>query len=83
MPQNTGGSGRRRRVRVGVKYGDTSVSTTSGQNYVYLVDPSKAHIGQTIQVQVNQGHGLYTTTATVVDLNPGGAGYIRRPRIGK
>lgn len=82
MPQNSGTSGRRRRVRVGVKYGDTSVSTTSGQNYVYLVDPSKAHIGQTIQVKVNQGHGLYTTTATVVDLNPTGAGYIRHPRIG-
>lgn len=71
-----------RRVRVGVKYGDTSVTNTLGENYTYLVDPSKAKIGQRLTVQVNNGYGLYTTTATVVDLDPKGK-YIRHPRIGR
>lgn len=73
----------RKRVRVGVKYGDTSVNTLAGDNYVYLVDPTKARIGQTLTVQVNNGHGLYTTTATVVDTSPKGSYVVRHPRIGR
>lgn len=72
----------RRRVRVGVKYGDSSVTDMYGDNYTYLVDPSKAHIGQRLIVQVNNGHGLYTTTATVVELSPKSS-FIRHPRIGR
>lgn len=70
-----------KRVRVGVKYGDTSVSTIHGQNYTYLVDESKAKVGQRLTVQVNNGHGLYTTTATVVEVSPKGG--PRHPRIGR
>lgn len=69
-----------KRVRVGVKYGDTSVTSTFGDNYTYLVDPRKAKVGQRLTVQVNNGHGLYTTTATVVEVNPKGG--PRHPRIG-
>lgn len=72
----------KKRVRVGVKYGDTSVNTLYGDNYTYLVDPSKAKIGQRLTVQVNKGHGLYTTTATVVELNPKSS-WVRHPRIGR
>lgn len=68
-----------RRVRVGVKYGDTSVSSQFGDNYTYLVPPDKAVVGQTLTVPVNRGHGIYYTTATVVDTDPKGR-YIRRPR---
>lgn len=70
-----------KRVRVGVKYGDTSVSDLYGQNYTYLVDPRLARVGQKLTVQVNNGHGLYTTTATVVTTDPKSG--IRHPRIGR
>lgn len=72
-----------KRVRVGVKYGDTSVTNPYGDNYTYLVDPSKAVVGQKLRVQVNNGHGLYTTTATVVDTDPKSTKQIRHPRIGR
>lgn len=68
-----------KRVRVGVKFGDTSVSTIMGQNYTYLVPPEKARIGQILTVPVNQGHGIYYTTATVVSLDQKGS-TPRHPR---
>lgn len=68
-----------RRVRVGVKYGDTSISSQYGDNYTYLVPRNKAKIGQTLTVPVNRGHGIYYTTATVVDTAPK-TPQIRRPR---
>lgn len=68
-----------RRVRVGVKFGDTSVSTLVGQNYTYLVPPEKAQIGQILTVPVNQGHGIYYTTATVVSIDQKGS-FPKRPR---
>lgn len=71
-----------RRVRVGVKYGDTSIDTTSGPNYAYLVDPSKANVGQRLTVPVNRGSGIYFTTATVVEVAPK-SGQVKRPRVGK
>lgn len=70
-----------KRVRVGVKYGDTSVSSLYGDNYTYLVDPRLAKVGQRLTVQVNNHGSFYTTTATVVNLEPKGG--PRHPRIGR
>lgn len=67
-----------RRVRVGVKYGDSS-PTLAGQNYTYLVRPEQAKVGQVLTVPVNRGRGIYYTQAVVVDTSPKTAG-VKRPR---
>lgn len=67
-----------RRVRVGVKYGDSS-PTLAGQNYTYLVRPEQAKVGQVLTVPVNRGNGIYYTQAVVVDTSPK-SGTIKRPR---
>lgn len=68
-----------KRVRVGVKYGDTSVSSLGGKNYTYLVPQNMARIGQVLNVPVNQGNGIYITRATVVSTDVK-AGTPKRPR---
>lgn len=67
-----------KRVRVGVKYGDTSVTSLYGQNFTYLVPQQQAKVGQRLTVPVNNGHGIYYTTATVVTVEPKGG--PRHPR---
>ena len=68
-----------KRVRVGVKFGDTSVASTTGKNYTYLVPPAQAQIGQKLNVPVNTGHGVYITKATVVSTDVS-SGVPKRPR---
>lgn len=67
-----------KRVRVGVKYGNSSASLY-GQNYTYLVTPEQAKVGQILTVPVNKGNGIYYTQAMVVDVSPKSAD-IKRPR---
>ena len=67
-----------KRVRVGVKYGDSN-SSLEGQNYTYLVRPEQAKVGQVLTAPVNRGRGIYYTQAVVVDTSPKTGG-IKRPR---
>lgn len=68
-----------KRVRVGVKYGDSD-SSLAGKNYTYLVPQEMAQVGQILTVPVNRGRGIYYTTAVVVDTSPK-AGGVKRPRV--
>lgn len=69
-----------KRVRVGVKYGDSHINM-AGQNYTYLVRPEQANIGQILTVPVNNGHGIYYTKATVTSVTSDTTSkQIRNPR---
>lgn len=69
-----------KRVRVGVKYGDSHIDNAS-QNYTYLVRPEQSNIGQVLTVPVNNGHGIYYTKTTVTSITTDtNSKQIRNPR---